>query len=205
PLWFKSSGGLIMALKQFCGSPEHAIDRRLFLQGGLATALGVGLAGLEAPGHALFASEVAKQKKHVLLLWLAGGASQLETWDPKPGRPTGGPFKSIPTCVPGVHICELMPKMAKLMHKVGVVRSLDTRIGDHGQAADIMQRGRKNEASVEYPDFGSIVAREMGQRDAAVPEYVSIYLATEGQRWGKPLPGFLGGRYAAMALERSLK
>src|ERR1051325_3689851 len=117
-----------MARKQFCGSPEHTIDRRLFLQGGLATALGVGLAGFEAPGHALMAGEVARQKKHVLRLWLAGGSSQLETWDPKPGRPTGGPFKSIPTVVPGTQICELLPKMAKIMNKVGLVRGLDTKI-----------------------------------------------------------------------------
>ena len=74
--------------RQFCGSPEHVLDRRLFLQGGVATALGVGLAGLGTPLDALAASDIGKQKKHVLLLWLAGGASQLETWDPKPGRPT---------------------------------------------------------------------------------------------------------------------
>src|SRR5205823_4491840 len=162
-------------------------------------------AGIEAPSRAWAAPEVAKKKRQVLLLWLAGGASQLETWDPKPGRPTGGPFKAIPTSVPGVHVCELMPRMAKLMHKVGVVRSLDTRIGDHGQAADVMQRGRKNEASVEYPDFGTVVAKELSQRDAGVPEYVSMYLATEGQRSGKPYPGFLGARHSAITLERSLK
>src|SRR5262245_56922120 len=118
-----------MTRRQFCGSPEHTVDRRLFLQGGLATALGVSLAGIEAPNHALAAPDVAKRRKQVLLLWLAGGASQLETWDPKPGRPTGGPFKAIPTSVPGVQICELLPRMAKLMNKVAVVRSLDTRIG----------------------------------------------------------------------------
>ncbi len=194
-----------MTRKQFCGSPEHTVDRRLFLQGGLATALGVSLAGIEAPNHALAAPDVARRKKQVLLLWLAGGASQLETWDPKPGRPTGGPFKAIPTSVPGVHICELLPRMAKLMNKVAVVRSLDTRIGDHGQAADLVQRGRRNEAGVQYPDFGTVVAKELGQRDSAVPEYVSMYLATEGQNSGRPYPGFLGGRHGAMTLERSLK
>jgi hypothetical protein len=191
--------------KQFCGSPEHVIDRRLFLQGGAATALGVSLAGFGAPLHSLCAGELRKQNKHVLLLWLAGGSSQLETWDPKPGRPTGGPFKSIPTAVPGVQICELMPKMARFMDKVALVRSLDTRIADHGQASDLMQRGRVPVGEVAYPDFGAIVAKELGQRDSAVPEYVSLYLATEGQRSGRPTSGFLGGRYAAMSLERSLK
>src|SRR5690349_10288836 len=150
-----------MARKQFCGSPEHAIDRRLFLQGGLATALGVGLGGLGAPLHSLLAGEVAKRKKHVLLLWLAGGASQLETWDPKPGRPTGGPFKSIATNVPGVRICELLPKMAKLMDRVGLVRGLDTKIGDHGQAATLMQLGRRPVGEVAYPDLGAICAKEL--------------------------------------------
>jgi hypothetical protein len=191
--------------KSFCGSPEHTLDRRLFLQGGIATALGVGLAGLEAPLHSLCAGELRQKKKHVLLLWLAGGSSQLETWDPKPGRPTGGPFKSIPTTVPGVQICELMPKMARMMDRVALVRSLDTRIGDHGQAADLVQRGRRPEAELAYPDFGSVVAKELGQRDSQIPEYVSLYLATEGQPWGRPNPGFLGGRYAATTLERSLK
>jgi hypothetical protein len=190
--------------KFFCGSPEHTINRRLFLQGGIATALGVGLAGLEAPFDSLLAGELRQRKKHVLLLWLAGGASQLETWDPKPGRPTGGPFCAIPTAVPGIQVCELLPKMAQLMKQVAIVRSLDTRIGDHGQAAELMQRGRRPEAELAYPDFGSVVAKELSQRDSQVPEYVSLYLATEGQPWGRPNPGFLGGRYAATTLERSL-
>src|SRR2546423_373524 len=84
-----STKGETMLRKQFCGSPEHSLDRRLFLQGGIATALGVSLAGLEAPLHAAAAAELGKKKRQVLLLWLAGGSSQLETWDPKPGRPTG--------------------------------------------------------------------------------------------------------------------
>lgn len=197
-------GGILMH-KRYCGSPDHVIDRRLFLQGGAMTALGVSLAGLGMPQHAAWAAEVAKRKKHVLLLWLAGGASQLETWDPKPGRPTGGPFQAIPTNVPGVHICELMPKMARLMDRVAIVRSLDTKVADHGQAADLVQRGRKPSGDVAYPDFGTLVAKELAQRDSSVPEYVSMYLATEGQRSGRPEAGFLGGRYAATVLERSLR
>src|SRR5262245_44911253 len=136
-----------------CGSPEHTINRRLFLQGGVATALGVSLAGLAAPEHSLLAGEVKRQKKRVLLLWMAGGSSQLETWDPKPARPTGGPFKAIPTAVPWVHVCELMPKTGRLMNKVAVVRSLNTRIGDHGQAAELMQHGRRPDPGLVHPDI----------------------------------------------------
>lgn len=181
------------------------MDRRLFLQGGLATTLGVSLAGFGAPQDSLLASEIRKRKKQVLLLWLAGGSSQLETWDPKPGRPTGGPFKAIPTNVTGVQICELMPKMAKMMDRMAVVRSLNTKIGDHGQAAELMQHGRRPEGELVYPDIGAIVSKELGERDTGIPEYVSLYLATEGQRWGRPNPGFLGGKFAGMALERSTR
>jgi hypothetical protein len=190
--------------RSFCGSPDHVLDRRLFLQGGLATALGVGLAGMGSPHDSLLASEVRRRGKRVLLLWLAGGSSQLETWDPKPGRPTGGPFRAIPTAVTGAHISELMPRTATLMGRLAVVRSLDTRIADHGQAAELVQRGRR-EPGLAYPDFGAVVAKELGQRDSAVPEYVSLYLATEGQNSGRPDAGFLGGRYAAMSLERAAR
>jgi hypothetical protein len=189
----------------FCGSPEHDFNRRQFLRTGLAAATGLTVGGLTIPTGGVWADELRKQRKRVLLLWLAGGSSQLETWDPKPGRPTGGPFKAIPTSVPGIHISELMPKMAKRMNQVAVVRSLDTRIADHGQAADMMQRGRRPEGDIAYPDFGAVVAKELGRPDSAVPDYVSFYLASEGRNSGRPYAGFLGPRYGAMSLERTLK
>lgn len=181
------------------------LDRRLFLKGVGATALGVSLGGLDAAYHPALAEELRAKKKSVLLLWLAGGASQLEMWDPKPGRPTGGPFLSIPTRVPGVHIGELMPRVARIMDRVAVVRSLNTRVGDHGGGAQVVQTGRRPEASLVYPDFGTVVSKELTQEGSAVPDYVSLYLATEGQRSGRPNPGFLGGKYAAMALEKSAR
>ena len=94
------------------------------------------LLGTSGAVHALdedaLNAALKKTGRNVILLWLAGGASQLETWDPKPGRPTGGPFASIPTSVPGVHISELMPKMAKRMHRTTLIRSLNTGDGGHG-------------------------------------------------------------------------
>ena len=187
----------------FGGSNDHGHNRRLFLQGGMASALGVSLGGMHASYDPLWAEELRKQQKHVLLLWLAGGSSQMETWDPKPGRPTGGPFKSIPTAATGVHICELLPKMAKLMNRVAVVRSLDTRVGDHGGATKLVETGRGREPGVDYPELGTVIGKELAQRESKVPDYVSLYLATEGHR--RPNPGFLGGRYAALHLKKSLK
>ena len=188
---------------RLCGSPEHGVNRRLFLQGGVATALGASLGGLDAGYNAAWANELRKQHKQVLLLWLAGGSSQLETFDPKPGRITGGPFKAIPTAVPGTHISELMPKLAAMANKVAIVRSLDTKNGDHGGATALMETGRGRELGVAYPDWGSVIGKELGERESQVPDYVSLYLATEGHR--VPNPGFLGGRYAPMHLNRSLK
>jgi hypothetical protein len=177
--------------EQFCGSPDHGINRRIFLKGGVATALGVSLGGLEAGYDMAWAEELKKRKRQVLLLWLAGGASQLETFDPKPGRPTGGPFKAIPTAVPGVHICELMPKLAAIMDRIAVVRSLDTRVGDHGGATTLIETGRGRQPGIDFPELGTVLGKELAQRDG-VPEYVSLYLATEGEP--RPAEGALGAR-----------
>lgn len=194
--------GLSIGPTSGCGS-EMSLSRRKFLGGAGAAAIGVSVGGLEAPYNSAWADELRRQRKQVLLLWLAGGSSQLETWDPKPGRPTGGPFKAIPTAATGVHICELMPKMAALMNQVALVRSLDTRIADHGGAADLVETGRGREPRLVYPELGTVIAKELAERDSQVPDYVSLYLATEGHR--RPNPGFLGGSHAAMHLNRSLE
>src|SRR5947209_3654904 len=99
-----------------CGSPEHAITRRGFLAG---VAGGLGFADLVQPAAARVLSS---QQKRVLVIWLNGGASQLETWDPKPGTDTGGPFQTIATSVPGLHISELLPYTARQMHRLAVIR-----------------------------------------------------------------------------------
>ena len=77
--------------------------------------------------------------------WLAGGASQLETWDPKPGTNTGGPCQAIATSVPGIHISELLPYSAKQMHRLALVRSINNMIDDHGKGAYFMHTGRRQE------------------------------------------------------------
>src|SRR5262249_4647874 len=121
-----------------CGSPDHALSRRSFL-GGLAAG-GLGLAGLALPATA---KELTSQQKHVLVIDLAGGLSQLESWAPKPGTATGGPFQAIPTSVTGVHISELLPYTAKQMHHIAIVRGLNTAEADHGKGHYLMQTGRR--------------------------------------------------------------
>ncbi|MDY3555147.1 DUF1501 domain-containing protein [Gemmata sp. JC717] len=191
-----------MARNTFCGSAAHAVDRRAFLGGALTA--GATLAADMTQLNALAAADVnkalKKTQKRVILLWLAGGASQLETWDPKPGASTGGPFRSIQTDVPGVRISELMPKMAARMKTTCVIRGLNTKNGDHGSAAVTMMKGRRDEAAVRYPDLGAVVAREMGRADSKVPDYVTFYTQTEGRGMAPGTAGFLGARYAPMEL-----
>ncbi len=191
----------------FCGSPEHDISRRAFLSHAVAVGSGA-LLGTTGAVHALdedsLNAALRGSGKSVILLWLAGGASQLETWDPKPGRLTGGPFGTIPTSIPGVHISELMPKMAKRMHQVSVIRSLSTGDAGHGTGAEMMLRGRKNEAALHYPDMGAILSKELGRADSKVPGYVSFYSQTEGRGSGMTSPAFLGARFAAMELNNGM-
>jgi Protein of unknown function (DUF1501) len=186
----------------FCGSPEHALDRRGFL-GAVAAgaaAFAADMTALDVLKSPAVAADLKHGGKRVILLWLAGGSSQLETWDPKPGTLTGGPFRSIPTSVPGIHISELMPKMAARMDRTCIIRSLNTKNGDHGGGARLMMQGRRDDPSVRYPDLGAVLARELGQAHSRVPDYVTFYSATEGRGMAPGTPGFLGERYAPMSL-----
>jgi hypothetical protein len=177
------------------------LSRRSFLGASAAAgAVAADMTGLSILKSPVLADELKSGQKRVILLWLAGGASQLETWDPKPGRPTGGPFRAIPTAVPGIQISELMPKMAERIKHTAIVRSLDTKNGDHGGGARLMHLGRRDEPAVKYPDLGAILARELGRADSKVPDYVSFYTATEGRGSAISQAGFLGARYNSMFL-----
>lgn len=185
--------------------PQSGFSRRRFLGSAMmsgAATFAADMTVLDLLKNPLFAGEVRKQQKRVILLWLAGGASQLETWDPKPGRPTGGPYRAIDTSVPGVRISELLPLMAARLETTAIIRSLNTRIGDHGGGASLMETGRSKEPGVVFPDLGAITARELGRADSQVPDYVSMYSSTEGRRKGTS--GFLGSRYAPMFLSESM-
>ena len=130
-----------------CNSPEHLLSRRRFLGGLAAGAAGSVIGGFSGLVQPAAAKELHKSQKRVLLVWLSGGSSQLETWDPKPGTDTGGPFQAMPTSVPGVHICELLPYTAQQMHRMVLVRGVNTFEavrGDHGRGTYNMLTGIGN-------------------------------------------------------------
>jgi hypothetical protein len=181
-----------------CNSPAHAISRRQFLAG--TTAAGVGMLGFKdmlAPANA---AEIRRQDKRVLVIFLAGGVSQLETWDPKPGTNTGGPFQAIPTSVPGVHISELLPHTARQAHNLAIVRSINIATDDHGVGAYIMQTGRRQVPAERYPHLGSAVAKLLGNEDSPLPGYIHVSPRGDGSGFNRNDAAFLGPRYASVTL-----
>lgn len=190
-----------------CQTLQPMLGRRSFMGSAAfaVSAVAADMTLLNVLKNPMLAEELKRQNKRVILLWLAGGPSQLETWDPKPGRPTGGPFQTIPTCLPGVHISELLPKMSQRLHDTAIIRSLNTKIGDHGGAAHLMHLGRRDEPNIKYPDLGAVVARELARADSNVPDYVTFYTATEGRSHSVGRAGFLGARYLPMFLTTNTK
>src|SRR5262245_64784299 len=154
-----------------CRSPEHALSRRAFLAGAAGTLGALGFADLLQPQAT---AALAKGQKRVLVVWLSGGVSQLATWDPKPGTDTGGPFQTIATSAPGVHICELLPHTAKQMHRLALVRGINTAEDDHGKGYVIMHTGRRPEPAMTYPHLGSVCARLLGEKDNPLPGYIHV-------------------------------
>lgn len=178
-----------------CGSSEHAISRRRML-GTLAGAAGsVGLASMLSPA---MAAEIKRQNKQVLFIWLDGGISQLESWDPKPKTEFGGPFRSIPTSVPGVHFSELVPETAARMDKLAVIRTMHTEDPNHSTGVPKIQRGSPKNRGVDYPFLGSALAKLLPWPTNDLPPYMHIKPGRGGFQYQDA--GFLGAKYGALAL-----
>jgi uncharacterized protein (DUF1501 family) len=180
-----------------CGSSEHSLSRRAFLGTSLSATAALGAAGFANPAAA---KELSKSQKRVLVVFLEGGLSQLESWDPKPNTDTGGPFKAIPTSVPGTHICELLPLTAKQMHRVALVRGLNSQTSDHAMGHNVMLTGRKREPGITYPHLGAVSARLLGGGSgSALPGHVRI-LPKGGSGFNGADAAFLGPKFASVAL-----
>ncbi len=178
-----------------CNSVEHAISRRGMLGGLMGGAFGLGGLGAMGLGHfarPAVAEDLAKRQKRVLVIFLSGGASQLETWDPKPGTDTGGPFLAIPTSVPGIHISELLPYSAQQMHRLSIVRGVNTVEDDHGKGAYIMDTGRRDTPATRYPGLGSAVSKLLAPAESPLPGYVRIGGAYDAGT------AFLGPRFGSV-------
>jgi hypothetical protein len=162
---------------------------------------GAGLAHVTGLSHFIqpsLAADLAARQKRVLIFFMAGGLSQLESWDPKPNTPTGGPFREIPTSVPGTHICELLPFTAQQMHRVCLVRGVNTAEDDHGKGAVFMETGRRDSPAQRYPALGSVVSRLVAPPATALPGYVHIQPGGGGVN--KADAAFLGPKFASITV-----
>jgi hypothetical protein len=114
----------------------------------------------------------APKARACILLYMHGGASQIDTWDPKPGRDTGGPFAAIPTSVPGVHVSEHLPGLARRLDRVALVRSLTSREGNHDRARYLMHTGYAPAGATPHPGLGAHVA--IARTASDLPAHVAI-------------------------------
>jgi len=175
----------------------NVFTRRSVLKASLA-----GLAGLTLPNLLRLRSEATasgnplKSNKAVILLWMTGGPSHIDTWDVKPNMPSEirGPFADIRTKVPGVHICEYLPKQAAMMDKFTLIRSVDCRESNHEpnmvmQTANLAAEPRTNPSGHLYPAIGSVVAKFHGSNQPGMPAYVVLNLKDKSHvAWG----GYIG-------------
>ncbi|MBI3855178.1 MAG: DUF1501 domain-containing protein [Planctomycetes bacterium] len=181
-----------------CGSEEHLIARRKFL-GGLALGAGVMVTGMGNLAPTALARQLGKSQKRMIVIDMHGGLSQLESWDPKPGTDTGGPFRAIPTSVPGTHISELLPQTAKQMHHLSLVRGINTKNDDHGKGTYMTMTGRRQTPATEYPEIGAVVARSLDSDDKALPGHIKI--RPSGGGGGRSADSaYLGPRFASIVL-----
>ena len=114
--------------------------------------------------------------KNCILIWLAGGPSHIDTFDPKPDAPADvrGEFKPIDTAVPGLKISEVFPKLAKVMDRATLVRSVTSPEVDHDRAAHHLLTGYRPTPALVYPSFGSVVSKTRESERSALPSYVAV-------------------------------
>lgn len=157
-------------------SPEGVTRRRGFLCRSLA-------AGLSAAGafrlgwHDLLvakADELRKTGKSMILLWMDGGPSQYDTFNPKPGSKYQGPAHAIHTSIPGVQVAEYWPKTARTMNKIALVRSMVSSEKEHDRAIALVRTGYLLSPAVRYPTWGAVVARDREQLETDLPSFVRI-------------------------------
>jgi hypothetical protein len=129
---------------------------------------------------------------------MVGGLSQLESWDPKPGAATGGPFRAIPTSVPGIHISELLPQTAKQMHHLCLVRGVNTSEDDHGKGSYLMLTGRRQNPANDYPQIGAVAAKALQPADSSLPGYILITPGGGGGRGNDS--AYLGPKFSSVQL-----
>ncbi len=179
---------------------KHGVTaRRDFLRAvGVAGAMG---AVSWTDAISLAADDLRRRDKACILLWMAGGPSQFETFSPKPDHANGGETKSISTAVPGIQIAENLPRVADMMDEIAIIRSMTSKEGSHPRASFFMHHGYLPMGGVKFPTLGSNVAHQIGDAASELPSFVRI--GGRGQNVGNA--GFLGVDYDPLVLQNATR
>ena len=174
--------------------------RRSMLKAGLAGMAGLTLPGLlEAREQSTAAGGKPIRQKSVILIWMTGGPSHIDTLDMKPSAPieVRGPFSPISTVLPGVQICEYLPLQAAMLDKMTIIRSVDCRHSNHEpnmvmQTANLAAEPRINREAEKFPALASIIAKQRLEKLPDLPPYVVLNMKSRSHvAWG----GYLGHAY----------
>ena len=152
---------------------RDTLSRRRFLRTISASAIAAGAFGL-TDLISLRADDLRKQGKSMILLWMQGGPSQFETFDPKPDHENGGETQAISTSVPGIQIAENWTNVAKTMGDITLIRSMTNKEGNHQRASYQLHTGYVPAGSVKHPSFGAAVAQQISDPQQDLPTIVSI-------------------------------
>ncbi len=181
------------------GCDGKHLKRRDFLRVGALSSLGIGLSqylSLKQAVAALTGGEAAARAEACILVWLDGGPSQIDTWDPKPNSS----FKPIGTNVDGIQISETLPRLAKHVDKLALLRSVQTEEDNHVQASHYAATGHRPNTAMNFPAFGSIITRERGPR-GNIPAHVMVPAMPKGKRYDEHFGAhFIGAEYDPMIL-----
>ena len=159
------------------GCRGYQVSRRAVLGASAGTLLGLNVRSLIARAG----TDRKQTAEQVILFWNGGGMSHIDTFDPKPGRPTQGEFNPIATSAPGVQISEIFPQLAKQMHHVGLIRSIAGQNGDHGRGTYQLQTSYNTFPNLRHPGLGNIATHELSQV-GDLPAFVSV--SGQGTRAG---------------------
>ena len=174
------------------------ISRRGFFKSSVGSFLGlVAMQHFSSMGLAQL-EDVVPRAKHCIVLFMSGGASQLDTFDPKPGTQNGGPFTAIPTSAKGIRVSEHLPNVAEQAHHLSVIRSMVSREGNHERARYLLHTGYAPGGAVRHPTLGSITSYYLEDELLDLPSCVNVNSPTYSG-------GFLGATHDPFVVKNPME
>ena len=173
------------------------ITRRQILRAGITGGLGLVVSSWLGRSPLALAQPAGKgaRARHVIVLWMNGGPSHIDTWDPKQGK-TAGPHKAIKTSVRSLSISEHLPQLAQVANKLAVIRGMTSKEGNHQRAQYLLHTGYVPNPTVQHPSLGGWVSKRMGEPSTGLPAFVSLNGVSHGA-------GFFGVQHGPFVVRQA--